>query len=137
MFQVEVKQKVEVAYLRCNMGVRYWEDGEVNGLQDCDDAPQMPFAKGDIWQIDIDLATGKIMGWPEGTLAKTHYKVCDAGVYSLLDAAGGEVMRRDGYVPAMIDPSGNGYGDYVILEIGSDGRILNWNTDFDYFEGDA
>lgn len=136
MFEVTVKQKAQVATLRCNMGVRYWEDGEVNGLPDNDEDPQMPFAEGESWRIDIDLASGKIAGWPEGTLAKTHYKVCDAGQYSLLDAEGNVVAQKEGYVPAMLDPGGDGYGDYVILEIGSDGRILNWDTDFDYFEDD-
>ena len=132
--EVAVKQKVEVTYLRCNMGVRYWEDGQLNGLLDNGQTPQMPFAKGDSWQIDIDLATGKIMGWPDGTLANVHYKVCDAGVYSLLDAAGVEVVRKEGYVPAMLSPGGEGWGDYVIMEIGADGRILNWEADLAYFE---
>lgn len=132
--EVTVKQKVDVAYLHCNMGVRYWEDGQINGRQDSDEAPAMPFASGENWTIDIDLETGKIIGWPEGTIANVHYKVCDAGVYALLDADGVEVVRKDGYVPAMLSPGGQGWGDYVIMEIGADGRILNWEADLTYFE---
>lgn len=133
-FERKQTVKVEVTTLRCNMGVRYWEDGEVNGVQDSDDAPQMPFADGDDWRIDIDLDTGKIAHWPAGTVAKTHYKVCDAGVYTLLTADGEEVAKREGYVPDMLCPGDNGYGDYVIMEIGADGQILNWDADLSYFE---
>lgn len=135
-FDRMVKQVSEVATLRCDMEPRYWEDAAVGGVN-CDDeddqAPKMPLRKGDIWQIDIDLATGKIANWPVGISATTHFKVCDAGVYSLLDAEGAVATTKDGYVPDMLAPSGGGYGDYVILDIGADGVIAGWRADLSYF----
>ena len=125
-------QKVEtdVTHLLAEMGVRYWEDGTVNGEEDDDASPNMPFAENGIWRITIDLGTGTILNWPQGTTAETHYKVCDDGVYSLL--SGGEVVaNKDGYVPEML-----GGGDYVVLHIGPDGVIANWKADLDYFGED-
>ena len=123
--------------IRCDIGVRYWEDGVVNGMADNDDNPQMPLVKDGRWHIDIDLASGRIADWPANTLAEVHYKVCDDGVYSLLDDDGEVVAQKAGYVPGMLCPADNGYGDYVIMNIGPDGTILNWSADLDYFEGDA
>lgn len=132
-FERMVKQEVEAVYLLADMGVRYWEDGKVNGRDELDDAPAMPFASGEQWRIVVDLATGRILDWPQGTFASTHYKVCDAGVYSLLDADKNEIVKRDGYVPPMLCPKDSGYGDYVIMDVGPDGAIQNWSADLDYF----
>lgn len=133
-FENIVKQEVEVAYLHADMGVRYWEDASVNGVDEGDD-PTIPLAEGDSWRITIELATGRIVNWPTGVTAATHYKVCDAGVYQLLDAQLIEVAKKDGYVPKMLSPGG-GYGDYVIMEIESDGTIKDWKADLSYFAPD-
>lgn len=135
-FERMVKQECEVTHLRAVMGVRYWEDALVNGVAEGDDAPTIPFSSGETWTITVEMATGKIANWPEGTTASTHYKVCDAGVYSLLDAAGKVVTSKDGYVPLMLCPKENGYGDYVILDIGPDGQIDGWQPDLSYFKDD-
>lgn len=127
---------VEVAFLKAECGVRYWEDAEVNGKQEDDDNPTIPCRSGDSWCPVIDLETGKIEGWPEGVTAKTHYKVCDAGRYALLNAERIEVTSIDGYVPTIMAPGGGGYGDYVVMEIGPDGLIANWTVDLSDF-GDA
>ena len=132
-FERMVKQEVEAKYLLADMGVRYWEDGEVNGVGDNDTSPNMPFAKGEQWRLMIDLETGRIDGWPDGTFASVHYKVCDAGVYYLLDADKEAITQRDGYVPQMLCPKDDGYGDYVIMDIGPDGTIQNWSACLDYF----
>jgi hypothetical protein len=129
------KQEVEVAYLHADMGVRYWEDASVNGVDEGDD-PTIPLAEGDSWRITIELATGRIVNWPAGVTASTHYKVCDAGVYQLLDAQLVEVAVKDGYVPKMLSPGGNGYGDYVIMTIDGDGKIEDWKADLSYFAPD-
>ncbi len=134
-FTVTKKVEVEVAKLFCVMGVRYWEDAEVNGVQEGDD-PTIPFALGDTWKITIDLATGRIDDWPEGITAKTHYKVCDDGSYNLIDAEGNNVASKEGYVPRMLAPCGEGCGDYVILEIDEDGVIDGFKPDLSYFEDD-
>ena len=81
--------------------------------------------------ISIDLDTGRIRDWPEGVEADVHYKVCDAGVYTLLDAEGRAVATRDGYVPDLLSPGDNGYGDYIIMEIGADGVIADWDAEID------
>ena len=68
--------------------------------------------------------------------AKTHYKVADAGIYSLLNAAGEVVVERDWYVPSMLYPNADGFGDYVILNINEDGIIKDWKVDLTLFEGE-
>ena len=125
-FTVSVLKQVPVTTLRAEMGVRYWEDGKVNGVEDNDNNPQMPMKKGAVWALDIDLATGKIADWPEGTTAETHYKGCDAGVYKALNPDGDIVAEIDGYVPPTLDPNADGYGDYVILNIDANGIIQGW-----------
>lgn len=96
----------------------------------------MPFALGDTWKIKVDLETGRIDDWPEGVTAKTHYKVCDDGFYSLIDKDGKVVKAREWYVPSMLAPCGNGFGDYVILNIAPDGSIKNFRADLGFFEED-
>lgn len=134
-FTISKLQDFEVVTLRADMGVRYWEDGEVNGESD-DDGKLIPLRSGDGWKLDIELSTGKIANWPEGTVAKVHYKVADAGIYSLIDSAGQVVAKCDGYVPSMLCPKDNGYGDYVILEIDGAGQIDGWEADLSYFQDD-
>lgn len=129
---VTVTKEIEVTHLHAEMGVRYWEDAVVNGEEEDNDAPKMPFADGEVWRITIDLATGAIRNWPQGVSAETHYKVCDNGVYSLL-VGDDVVVEKSGYVPDMLAPSGGGYGDYVILSIGHDGVIANWKANPHYF----
>jgi len=135
-FTMNVPTTVNVTKLYCVMGVRYWEDATVNGKPEDEDGPKMPFAVGDTWAINIDLETGKIDNWPGGVTARTHYKVCDAGAYSLIREDGRVAASRDGYVPSMLAPNGGGYGDYVILDIGPDGTIASFRADLSYFEGD-
>lgn len=136
---------VPVKYLRARCGVRYWEDATVNGEQDVDGS-RIPLREGTAadndnlgggnWRPTIDLDTGKIEGWPEGTIASIHYKVCDDGDYELLDADRNVVKAIDGYVPSLMCPEGEGYGDYVIMEIAGDGTIANWRSDLSEFEAD-
>ena len=115
--------------------VRYWEDATVNGKYD-DDGTLIPLRDGDSWKPSIDLQSGRIIGWPEGTTAEIHYKVCDDGDYWLADADGTKRMKwRKNYVPdALLCMGDQGYGDYIILGVGSDGQIAEWSfpvIDFD------
>lgn len=132
-FEMMVKKTFHAVQLLAEMQVRYWEDGMVNGVEDVD-GELIPLRDGDMWRLAIDLETGYVENWPTGTTAKVHYKVCDAGVYTLVDEDGTLITDRNGYVPNMLGP--NGYGDYVILEIDEDGMIQNWNPDLSYFEDD-
>jgi len=138
MPKITITKTVEedVKFLRVSAGVRYWEDGSVNGEADDDDNPKMPFATDNYWSPVIDLEAGKIIDWPDGVTASVHYKVCDDGTYALLDADKNVVVMHDGYVPAMLCPKDRGYGDYIIMDIGPDGLIDSWKVDFDKFESE-
>lgn len=133
---VPVTKQVPVKFLHAEMGVRYWEDAEVNGVGESDDDPKIPLRRGDTWEITIDLETGTIPQWPQGVTAKTHYKVCDAGVYRAMTADNEVILERDGYVPRMLSPGGDGYGDYVIMEIDGEGKIQGFKPDLSFFEDD-
>jgi hypothetical protein len=137
MIEIEVKEtsKVAVKYLKVEAGVRYWEDGEVNGAEDTD-GKLMPCRSGDCWAPVIDLETGIIEAWPAGTTASIYYKVCDAGRYTLLDADRNEIKTIDGYVPRIMSPKENGYGDYIIMDIDGAGKIAKWRVDLSEFEAD-
>jgi len=138
MVKITLNRPVEVnaVYLRAECGVRYWDDGSVNGEQDSEEAPTIPFVTNDTWAPLIDIEAGAIVDWPQGTTASVHYKVCDAGVYWLLDADKAVLTKIDGYVPDIMCPNEPGYGDYVIMDIGADGKIANWRIDLDVFTGD-
>lgn len=124
---------VAVKYLKAECGVRYWEDGTVNDTEDTDGS-LIPCRERDAWCPIIDLNTGAIADWPEGTTADIHYKVCDDGRYSLLNEDRNVVKEIDGYVPSMMSPGGSGYGDYVIMKIDGSGVIQDWNVDLSYFD---
>jgi len=90
---VTIKRDVPVKYLRAVCGVRYWEDASVNGK--LDKQGSIPMRRGDEWCPVIDIDDGTILDWPEGVTADIHYKVCDEGVYSLLDAQMNVVTTKD------------------------------------------
>jgi hypothetical protein len=104
--------------------VRYWEDASVNGVDD-EDGTLIPGRVGDLWKARIRLADGQVEGWPVGTTAEIHYKVCDAGLYWLTDEAGVRIAKWAGdYVPSSFLCHGDsGYGDYIILTVNGDGLI--------------
>jgi len=135
MPQITLKtaKRIEVAFLKAECGVRYWEDATVGGVEDID-GTRIPCRTGENWSPVIDLATGRIADWPEGVEAKIHYKVCDDGRYTLLDPNGEEVLSLDGYVPKIMSPGGRGFGDYVIMSIDGSGQIADWHPTLDAFE---
>lgn len=133
--ELTIKKTAKVKALKVEAGVRYWEDATVNGVAD-EDGDLVPARSGDSWCPMIDIDTGVVAGWPEGTVADIHYKVCDAGSYALIGEDGDELVRKDGYVPAIMSPGGDGYGDYIIMHIDGDGRIADWDADLSDFEAD-
>lgn len=134
MLKLTQVKAVSVKYIRARCGVRYWEDASVNGEPD-DDGSRIPCRDGNNWCPTIDLDTGIIEGWPAGTVADIHYKVCDDGDYQLLDADRKVIKAVDGYVPSVMCPEGEGYGDYVIMTVDGAGRIANWDcSDLEMFE---
>ena len=66
--------------------------------------------------------------------ASIHYKICDDGHYKLLDKDDNIIKEIEGYVPAMMCPDGNGYGDYVIMRVDKDGLIQDWSPTLNGFE---
>ena len=126
-------ERVSVAYLKVDAGVRYWEDGTINGEPDSDDAPRVPFAVDGRWIPVIRLADGVVLNWPEGVTADIHYKVCDDGNYELLSEDMSSVVKIDDYVPAILAPEGDGFGDYIIMKIDGAGKIDKWKVKLEAF----
>ena len=113
--------------IRIDAEPRYPEDAEVNNEQEDNDNPKMPFLvrqKGCqedwCWKLDIDIATGEIIGWPKDVKARVHYKVCDCCEIKYEDIDYCE------YVPDFLSLDGEGWGDYIKITI-EDGKIKNWN----------
>ncbi|MBQ4380499.1 MAG: hypothetical protein II806_04405 [Bacteroidaceae bacterium] len=125
--------ETEVKYLVVDAHVRNWDSGEVNGEEDDDENPRMPFANKacSMWNITIDVDEGRIVDWPEGVRAGVFYKVCDEGVYSLLDADKNLVERVESYVPDCLAISDTGYGDYICFDVEPDGHIEDWEFNQD------
>lgn len=115
---------MDAKYLKVSAMVRYWEDATVNGMEDTH-GDLIPFRKSDLWEPVIDLELGVIVDWPDGVTADIHYKVCDAGEYWLLDEFKNVTGKWSGeYVPNRFLCHGdNGYGDYIIMKVGADGKI--------------
>lgn len=112
-------------FVEVNAGVRYWEDGTINGVEDSD-GTLIPLRKGDDWCPVIQLTDGKVLDWPEGVEAEVHYKVCDDGQYWLLNANRERIATwSSSYVPCHFLNCGRS-SDYIVLAIGPDGFIKGW-----------
>lgn len=139
----------DAIYLKVDAGVRYWDDAKVNGVYDtnCEDlenpaaAPTIPCAEyvgaqhrvlhGENWRWRplIDIETGKIVNWKKGTSANVHYKVCDDFACEILDGNKEVIASYDGYVPKIMCPADEGYGDYIIMNIDENGFIQGWKKE--------
>lgn len=118
----------KIKTIRVSAVVRYWEDSEINGEPDTEQGTFIPLRDGDNWCPVIDVETGIIEGWPQGTTANIHYKVCDRFNADFLDAEGNIVVDiEDEYVPHFMSPFENGFGDYIIMEIDATGKIEDWS----------
>lgn len=131
---IKVEKTVELVTLHVDAGVRYWEDAEVNGEDETDDGENIPCREGKRWKPVIDLETGKILNWEQGKTATIYYKVCDDGSYFLKDKNGETVLSIEkDYVPKIMCPAENGYGDYIYMEIDENGVIEDWKVDLSGF----
>jgi len=115
-------------YLKVEANVRYWDDAEINGERD-EGGENVPFKKGDVWLPTIDLINGSVIDWPLGIEAKIHFKICDAGSYYLLDEDK-EVIASiiNNYVPDGLCHGDRGYGDYIIFNVDSEGKIEGYKN---------
>ena len=129
--KLTVTKEFDVEYLFVEAVVKYWQDGIIDGIQDNDG--NMPCRVGNIWKPLINVNTGKIINWKQGTTASIHYKVCDDGIYKLLDANMELIKKIRDYVPRMLSPKEEGWGDYIIMDIDADGQIQHWKISFDEF----
>lgn len=127
--KVEVTRNVKE--LRVSANIRYWGDATLNGNEDNDG--EIPCRIGDLWEPIIELETGKIMNWNQDVTASVHYKICDAGRYQLIEADGSIVKTIDGYVPIMLSPKENNFGDYIIMNIDENGVIDGFKADLSEF----
>lgn len=122
------KKEVNVKYLLVDAGVRYWDDSSFNGVTDTENGTNAPFKEGDRWIVLIDVDKGKIIGWKQGMTADIHYKICDDGHYTCLDVNKEDICGIETYVPSILCPKDNGYGDYIIMDIDENGIIKDWNA---------
>lgn len=125
-FTKMVRKEFDAKKLQCKIDVRYWEDADVNGVRENEDVSTVPCRVGDSWCPVIDIEKGVVLNWTQGTTASLHYKVCDAGIYALLDENDEPITVIDGYVPDMMCPEGDGFGDCIIMKIDENGRIDKW-----------
>lgn len=117
--------------------IQYWEDAEVNGVDDTENGDNIPCKQGELWCPVINVATGVIENWEIGKTAKVHYKVSDCCGWELLDENDAVIQSQDdGYVPKTLCPAERGYGDYIIMNINENGLIDKWRFDIDDFQED-
>lgn len=130
--KIEMREitEYEAVTLKVKAGVRYWEDAYINGGDTPDtDGLLIPCRDGDYWCPVIDIDRGVITNWQEGVTADIHYKICDDGEYWVLDANGDIIHCDSGcYVPYVLDIPNDGCGDYIIMKVGKNGEIENWNA---------
>jgi hypothetical protein len=136
MKTIKIKKEVEyqVEVLKVSAGVRYWEDAIINGVEALEDGSNTPCVVNGRWELNIDVNNGQILNWLIGNTAKVHYKVCDDGIYTLLDKDRNQIIQKDDYVIDCLAIGDNGYGDYIILEINENGFIKDFNFDSSDFE---
>ncbi len=124
-FKITEEKTINVSYLRVSVGARYYEDAKLNGIEDAE--KKMPCIIENYWCPLIDIDSGRILNWEEGNKADLHYKVCDNGKYSLMNAYFEVLKDFTGYVPSIMSPNGESFGDYIIMKIDEKGFIENWN----------
>ena len=133
--ELKVPKEYDAKYLLVNAGVRYWEDATIDGIEDVE-GDLIPCRDGDMWKPLIDIELGIIVNWKQGTTADIHYKVCDDGMYILLDENKEQITNVSGYVIDMMCPEGEGFGDYIIMKVDNNGKIAKWNPSFDEFKNE-
>ncbi len=115
--KIKVIETKDVRYVQVDVAVRY---------QDEDMPFDAPKRVGNMWRVIIDLEEKKILKWPKGKILSFYMKICDEGIYTLLDLDFNTIKIREGYVPNQLLPGD--YGDYLALDINEEGVITNWKS---------
>ena len=122
----KVTQEYDAKFIRVSANVRHWEDGQIDGVED-ESGDLTPFRNMGLWTPVIDIDSGTVIDWPIGTVAKFHYKVCDAGSYQLLDEHKNIIAEIvNNYVPSGLCHGDEGHGDYIIFSVEEHGKIVNY-----------
>ena len=125
------------AKVNVNAHVRYWEDAQIDGIEDTENGDNVPCKEGSRWCPSINIETGIIENWEIGKTASIHFKVADGCGWELVDSIGNTIKsQEDRYVPRTLCPAENGYGDYIIMNIDEKGQIEKWRFDIDDFQED-
>src|SRR3546814_15958404 len=77
----ELRNIETATHIEVDAAVRYWEDARINGIVDA--AGDLIFARdrskaGTHCRVRINLADGRIVGWPADMRAEITYTLCDA-----------------------------------------------------------
>src|SRR3990167_139739 len=114
--KIPTTKEVNITHVLVTLPVRYEEEDIPNDF---------PLRKGETWEALINIDTGQIGDWPKGKSGDMYMKVCDEGIYRLIDNIGGQAAEIDqDYVPHGLIPGE--YGDYVFFKIDENGVITNW-----------
>lgn len=123
----------EVRFVDVYVEPLFIESAEINGIKETEENLNMPFVTegGELrkhnWKFTIDVETGKILGWPQGTDACVFYKVCDQGIYEYKDVVGNLLYKEEwDYVPRFLQINEEGWNDYIFIDIDENGYIENW-----------
>lgn len=102
-------------------------------FEDIENEKQLPLVNLGHWQGTIDLQEHKLLEW-NTDFGECYFqaKVCDEGVYTLLDAQLKPICQLKGYVPNGVVPPNDGYGDYIHFGINTNGTVEEWNDVYDF-----
>lgn len=135
--KIKVEKEIELKTLVVKAKVWYWKDSTINGTDDTENGDLVPCKVGELWQPIIDIDTGIITNWEQGTTAQIHYKVCDCCGWLIFDDRENIVLsEKDGYVPDTLCPKETPDGVYIIMDIDENGKIDKWKFDIDDFQED-
>lgn len=120
----------ELYYIK--MTFPYW-DGEVECNFE-DQNSKKPFTDGNNFvNIIVDVKNRKVMDWDMryGNWS-VHAKPVDEGEYDFLNKDFKLICRQKGYVPNEFIPPQDGYGDYIAINVDTEGCLTNWFSASDF-----
>ena len=140
---LENKMHSEARYLQISipydedegLGLINFDNGIETELQ-CEEGfvPPMYDSKRRTLEVTVDLKYRRVLNWDEEKgYIHMWAKLCDSGIYTLLDKEKRPLYQKKGYVPnALIPPYERGFGDYMSLAIRPDGSLPEWRKELDF-----